>query len=60
MHGTTSIKCTMQCTLHFIITAINIGIGLLCVIYQLNFTVFMYIHTNITLHIAFGVIRGFT
>jgi len=35
----------------------------MCIIYQLNFTVFMYvtrISRYITLYIAFGVIRGFT
>jgi len=49
--------------LHFIITLFNVGNVLLCVIYQLNFTVFMYftqISRYITLHIAFGIIRGFT
>ena len=36
-------KCTMSCTVHFIITLFNVGNVLLCVIYQLNFTVFMYV-----------------
>ena len=36
--------------LHFIITLFNVGNVLLCVIYQLNFTVFMYVNTNITLY----------
>ena len=35
-------KCTTQCTVHVIITLFNVGNVLLCVIYQLNFTVFMY------------------
>jgi len=35
-------KCTMSCTVHFIITLFNVGNVLLCVIYQFNFTVFMY------------------
>jgi hypothetical protein len=39
----------------------NVDNVLLCVIYQLNFTVCMYVcYTNITLNIAFGIIRGFT
>ena len=45
-------------TLHF-----NVGNVLLCVIYQLNFTVFMYvtqIPSYITLYIVFGIIHGFT
>jgi len=36
-------KCTMQCTVCFIIALFNVGNVLLCVIYQLNFTVFMYV-----------------
>jgi hypothetical protein len=36
-------KYTMQCRVHFIITLFNVGNILLCVIYQLNFTVFMYV-----------------
>jgi hypothetical protein len=36
-------KCTMQCTVHFIITLFNDGNVLLCIIYKLNFTVFMYV-----------------
>jgi hypothetical protein len=54
-------KCTMQCTVHYIITLFNVGNVLLCVIYQLNFTVFVC-YTNITLRIysiAFGIIRRF-
>jgi len=39
---------------------IIVGNVLLCVIYQLNFTVFMYVTRYITLYIAFGIIRGFT
>jgi hypothetical protein len=34
-------KCTMQCTVHCGITLFNVGNVLLCVIYQLNFTIFM-------------------
>jgi len=55
-------KCTMQCTVHFIITLFNVGNVLLCVIYQLNFAVFMYvtrISRYFTLHIAFGITRSF-
>ena len=55
-------KCTMQCTVHFIITLVNAGNVLLCVIYQLNLTVFMYvtrISRYMTLHIAFCIIRSF-
>ena len=51
----------MQCTVHFIITLFNVGNVLLCVIYQLNFTVFKYvtrIPCYITLYIAFGIIRS--
>ena len=47
----------------FIITLFNVGNVLLCVIYQLNFAVFMYVtHISryITLYIAFGIISGFT
>jgi hypothetical protein len=36
-------KCTMYCTVHFIITLFIVGNVLLHVIYQLNFTVFMYV-----------------
>ena len=36
-------KCTMQCRLHFIITLFNVVKFLLCVIYQLIFTVLMYV-----------------
>jgi hypothetical protein len=36
-------ECTMQCTVHCIIALFNVGNVLLCVIYQLNFTVFMYV-----------------
>jgi len=49
--------------LHFIITLLNVGNVLLCVIYRLNFTIFKYIKRlsrYITLYIAFGIIRGFT
>jgi len=43
-------------------TLFNIDNVLLCVIYQLNFTVFMHvtqISRFMTLYIAFGIIRGF-
>jgi hypothetical protein len=33
----------MQCTVHFMIALFNVGNVLLCAIYQLNFTVFMYV-----------------
>jgi len=36
-------KCTMQCTVHFIITLFNVDNVLLCIIYQLNFTVFIHV-----------------
>ena len=52
-------KCTMYCIVHFIITLFNVGNVLLCVIYQLNFTVFMYvkrISRYVMLYIAFGII----
>jgi hypothetical protein len=38
----------------------NVGNVLMCVIYQLNFTVCMYVcYTNIMLYVVFGIIRGF-
>ena len=55
-------KCTMYCTVHFIITLFNVENVLLCVTYQLNFTVFMYvkrISRYVPLYVAFGTIRGF-
>jgi hypothetical protein len=36
-------KCTMLCTVHFTISLFNVGNVLLCVIYQLNFTLFVYV-----------------
>jgi hypothetical protein len=36
-------KCKMLCRVHFIITLLDVGNVLLCIIYQLNFTVFMYV-----------------
>jgi len=36
-------KSTTYCTVHFIITLFNVGNVLLCVTYQLNFTVFIYV-----------------
>jgi hypothetical protein len=36
-------KCTMLCTVHFIITFFNDDNVLLCVIYELNFPIFMYV-----------------
>jgi len=51
----------MYCTEHFIITLFNAGNVLLCIIYQLNFTVFMYV-TRISryiTYIVFGIIHGF-
>jgi len=36
-------KVHCECTVHFIITLFNIGNVLLCVIYRLKFTVFMYV-----------------
>ena len=48
-------KCTVQCRVQFIITLFNADNVLLCVIYQLNFTVFMnvtWISRYITLYIA--------
>jgi hypothetical protein len=53
-------KCTMWCTVHFIITLFNVGNVLLCV--TLNFTVFLHvirISRFMALYIAFGIIRGF-
>jgi len=39
---------------HFIITLVNVGTVLLCVIYQLNFTIFMYV-TLISHHVLYSV-----
>jgi hypothetical protein len=50
-------KCTMQCTVHFIITLFNGGNVLLCVIYQLNFTLFMYV-TRISRYICGSVLSA--
>jgi len=36
-------KTRVPSLLHFIITLFNVGNVFLCVIYQLNFTVFMYV-----------------
>jgi hypothetical protein len=33
----------MQCTVHFIVTLFHVCNVLMCVIYQLNVTVFMYV-----------------
>jgi len=55
-------KCTMYCTIHFVITIFNVDNVLLCVIYQLNSTVFMHvtrISRYMTLYVAFGIIHGF-
>ena len=41
----------------------NVGNVLLCVVYQLNFTIFMYVTRTshyIMLYIAFGIVRGLT
>jgi hypothetical protein len=53
-------KCTMQSTVHFIITLFNVLTVLLCVIYQLNFTYLCMLHEYHVIYIAFGIIRGFT
>jgi hypothetical protein len=45
--------------MHYIVNLFNVGSVLLCIIYHLNFTVFMYV-TRISRHLAFGIIRGFT
>jgi hypothetical protein len=47
----------MKCTVHFIITLLNVGNVLLCVIYQLNFTVFMYV-TQISRSVLSAVSRN--
>jgi len=52
----------MYCTIHFVITIFNVDNVLLCVIYQLNSTVFMHvtrISRYMTLYVAFGIIHGF-
>jgi len=50
-------KCTIKCTVHFIITLFNVGNVLLCIIYQLNFTVFMYV-TRISCYIQRSVLSA--
>jgi hypothetical protein len=50
---TLNAQCIVQYTL--LVPYLNVGNVLLCVNYQLYFTV---CHTNITLYIAFGIIRG--
>jgi preprotein translocase subunit Sec63 len=37
------VQCTKECIIHVTITLFNVGNDLLCVIYQLNFNVFMYV-----------------
>ena len=53
-------KCTMECTVHFFITLFNVDNVLLCVIYKLNFNVFMHVtrKSSYMTYIAFGVTRG--
>jgi hypothetical protein len=54
-------KCTMWCTVHFIITLFNADV-LLGIIYQLKFIAFMHvtrISLSIMLYAAFGIICGF-
>jgi hypothetical protein len=48
---------TMQCTVHCIVTLFNVGNVLLCVIYQLNFTVFMFV-TRISRYISRSVLSA--
>jgi hypothetical protein len=63
VYCTVHCKCTMYCTVHFIITLFSVGNVLLCAMYQLNVTVFMYvtgISRYMALYIAFGIIRSFT
>ena len=51
-------KCTMWCTVHYIITLFNADNVLLCVIYQLNIAKFMHvtrISRYMTFYIAFGI-----
>ena len=38
---TANVQCSV-CTVHFVITLFNVGNVLLCIMYQLNFTIFMY------------------
>jgi hypothetical protein len=52
VHG----KCTVWFTVHFIITLFKLGNVLLCVIYELNFTVFVYV----TQHHAMYSVRYYT
>jgi hypothetical protein len=44
-------KCTMLCTVHFITTLFSVANVSMCVIYQSNFIVFMYV-TRISLYIS--------
>jgi hypothetical protein len=50
-------KCTIYCTIHFTIPLFNVGIVLLCLIYQLNFAVFMYV-ARISRHIWRSVLTA--
>jgi len=50
-------KCTVQCTVHYIITFFNVGYVLLYVIYHLNFTVFIYV-TRISRYIQGSVLSA--
>jgi hypothetical protein len=52
--GKVHCNCSMQCTVHFIITLFHV---LLCVIYQLNFTVFMYV-TRLSRYIERSVLSA--
>jgi hypothetical protein len=35
--------CNVLCTVHFVVTVFNVGNVLMCVIYQLDLAVFMYV-----------------
>jgi hypothetical protein len=50
---TVSVQCSVQYTLF------NVGSVFLCVIYQLNFTIFMYVTRILRLYIVFSIIHGF-
>jgi hypothetical protein len=64
---TVSVQCSVQYTLLLLLLLLlfNVGNVLLCVIYQLNFTVFIYVprisrYVTLYTRMAFGIIRGFT
>jgi hypothetical protein len=52
---TVNVQCSVQYLYYYFIC----GNVFLCVIYRLNYIVFMYVNTNVMLYKAVGIIRGF-